>query len=1145
MQPTTNENALRKELNGALKEVRSLKAALSSARRSIAEQSSKFTETETQARAFATRELHTLAETESLRVRLKSLEVQNNSRLGKLTRNLSKNLKEKISLNAQETAAAAKISELGLFDEVFYVHRYPEILDTGLEPLVHYLKFGGGERKDPGGLFDTDFYLKQIGDAEHIDNALVHYVYEGAAAKLNPNILFQTDYYLRQHPDAISNALAHFISTKAENRHSPSPYFDLAFYGNNNPDVVASGVNLLEHFLVSGAFEGRDPNLYFDSQFYSQSANLESKPFFQMEPVSSQDALSRFYAQASLFLRREKPLSNPLIHYIEHGEEAGLDPHPLFSPAFYKTKNVTSAKISPFKHFLIEGRSRGYRTHPLFDANFYLEKNTDVSDSGVDAFSHFLASGFKEKRSPHPLFDTKYYLEQNPDVKSSGVNPLIHFLQIGSREGRNPSATFDVNYYVAKYKDVIPEGMNALKHYATEGARRGFLTNKTGEAEVSAWEDVDPADIVFETYLDTIDVSIVIPSYKQNDFTLRCLKSLATHQSRYRFEVIVVDDCSPDDTGEKLSRIAGLRYFKNSQNLGFVTTCNRGVTEARGEFVVLLNNDTIVLDRWLDELIDTFYTHPKAGLVGSKLIYPDGALQDAGSIVYSDGDAANFGRDDDADKPEYNYVRAVDYCTGAALAMRREHYLKLGGFGEEYRPIYWEDVDLAFKVRKDGFECLYQPFSVVIHFEGVTCGRNTNAGLKQKQVVNQKTFGAKWASELPDQPEHTSKPFIEWNRDNRRKVLFVTCLTPQADRDAGSTLTIEWLKAFKSWHYDVTFFPTSLSHDGKYTEYLQKEGIKCIYAPFVKSPAQYFSNLKDEYDLVVICRIEVFDEHFAAIKAKCPSAKFVFQTIDLHYLRTKREAEILSSPDLMAESDKLKTQELAAIKLADMSIVVSPQEVEILKAELANPKVMCIPFSTQILKLDTPLEERRDLVFVGGYGHQPNADAVIYFAKEVLPLIKRELPEVRFFIIGGGATDEVKQLANFDVIVTGMAPDLTRYLKYAKLSVAPLRFGAGLKGKILSSLGAGLPCVTTSIGLEGTGLTPDENIVVADSPEDIARRVVEVYRDKALWQKLADNGYRFVERNFSPEKIARDIRTLLTSLKLEIDEAGSTSSSTR
>ncbi|MDR3617282.1 MAG: glycosyltransferase [Candidatus Obscuribacterales bacterium] len=1133
MQPKINEYALKEELNVALKEVQTLKDELSSARRSIAEQNSRIIDAEAQARSFAARELHALAETESLRVRLKYLEVQNNSRLGKLTRNLSKNLKEKISLNAQEAATATKISELGLFDEVFYVHRYPEILDTGLEPLVHYLKFGGRERKDPSGLFDTSFYLKQVNDADRVENALVHYVSEGAAAKLNPNRLFESEYYLRQSPDASSNALAHFAASKGAAKLSPSPYFDLAFYGENNPDVVASGVNLLEHYLVSGAFEGRDPNLFFDSQFYLQTANLESKPFFQMEPASTQESLSRFYSQAAVFLRREKRLSNPLIHYIEHGEEEGLYPHPLFSPIFYKTKNITPAKIPPLKHFLIEGRVRGYRTHPLFDANFYLEKNNDVAECGVDAFSHFLVSGFKEKRSPHPLFDTRYYLEQNADVKSSGVNPLIHFLQIGAKEGRNPSAAFDIDYYVEKYRDAIPDGANALIHYVTEGARKGFLPNKSGEVEVSIWEDADPADISFQTYVDSVDVSIVVPSYKQNDFTLRCLKSLATHQSRYRFEVIVVDDCSPDDTEEKLSHIVGLRYFKNSENMGFVMTCNRGVAEARGEFVALLNNDTIVLEHWLDELIDTFYTHPKAGLVGSKLIYPDGALQDAGSIVYSDGDAANFGRDDAADKPEYNYVRAVDYCTGAALAMRREHYLKLGGFGEEYRPIYWEDVDLAFKVRRDGFECLYQPFSVVIHFEGVTCGRNTNTGLKQKQILNQKTFGAKWASELPNQPKHTNKPFIEWNRDNRRKVLFVTCLTPQADRDAGSTLTIEWLKAFKNLHYDITFFPTSLSHEGKYTEYLQKEGIKCIYAPYVKSPNAFFSALKDEYDLVVICRIEVFDEHFATLKEKCPSAKFVFQTIDLHYLRTKREAEVLSSPALLAESEILKEQELSALRIADMSIVVSPEEVEILKGELPNPKVMCIPFSTQIQKLETPFEERRDLVFVGGYGHQPNADAVVYFAKEVFPLIKMELPEVRFFIIGGGATEEVKQLANFDIVVTGMAPDLTKYLKYAKLSVAPLRFGAGLKGKILSSLGAGLPCVATNVGLEGTGLTPDENILVANSPQDFAKKVVEVYRNKSQWQKLAYNGYQFVERNFSPEKIALDIKSLLMDLKIE------------
>ena len=1133
MQSKIDENSLKEELGAAQKEIETLKQELSSAKRSLAEQNTRLVSTDAQARSFATRELHALAETESLRVRLRYLEAQNNSRLGKLTRNLSKNLKEKIALSAQEAAIAAKISELGLFDEVFYTHRYPEILDTGVEPLVHYLKFGGKERKDPSGLFDTSSYLKQISDADKVENALSHYVTEGAAAKINPNKAFETEYYLKQAPDASSNALAHFVAAGAQKKLSPSPYFDMPYYAANNPDVVAAGVNLLEHFLISGAFEGRDPNLFFDTEHYSRTAKLDSKPFFQMEPTPSVESLSRFYSQAAAFLKREEKLANPLFHYIEVGEETGLFPHPLFSPVFYKAKAMASSKTPPLKHFLLEGRIRGYRTHPLFDANFYLEKNSDVAECGVDPFSHFLSSGYKEKRSPHPLFDARYYLEHNADVKNSGVNPLVHFLQIGAREGRNPSASFDVNYYLEKYQDAMPADANALIHYATEGARKGFLTNKSAEVEVSDLEEVDPSKISFPRYTDNIEVSVVIPSYKQNDFTLRCLKSLALHQTRYRFEVVVVDDCSPDDTEAKLSSIEGLRYLKNAENMGFVMTCNRGVAESRGEFIALLNNDTVVLDRWLDELIDTFRTHPTAGLVGCKLIYPDGALQDAGSIVYSDGDAANFGRDDSADKPEYNYVRAVDYCTGAGLAIRRELYLTLGGFGEEYRPIYWEDVDLAFKVRQAGFEVLYQPFSTIIHFEGVTCGRNTNTGLKAKQVLNQKTFGAKWAQELPNQPKHTNKPFIEWNRHNRKKVLFVTCLTPQADRDAGSTLTIEWLKAFKDLHYDVTFFPTSLSHEGVYTEHLQKMGIKCIYAPFIKKPDAFFSTLKDEYDLIYICRIEIFDEYFQTIKEKCPSAKFVFQTIDLHYLRTKREAEILASAPLLAESDKLKKQELKAIENADMSIVVSTQEVEILKGELKNPKVMCVPFSTQAEKLETPFDQRRDLIFIGGYGHQPNADAVVFFAKDVLPLIQAKIPDVRFFIIGGGVTEQVKNLANFNVIVTGMAPDLNKYLKFAKLSVAPLRFGAGLKGKILSSLGAGLPCVTTTIGWEGTGLTPDENILIADTPEDLAQKVVDIYSDNGQWRKLANNGYEFVQRNFSPEKIAGDIKSMLVKLKLE------------
>src|SRR5436309_10337407 len=389
-----------------------------------------------------------------------------------------------------------------------------------------------------------------------------------------------------------------------------------------------------------------------------------------------------------------------------------------------------------------------------------------------------------------------------------------------------------------------------------------------------------------------VEISIIIPVFNQLRFTQACLASLQENQGTERFEVIVVDDCSTDGTAEAVALMPGVVYMHNETNSGFIASCNRGAEKARGNYLTFLNNDTLVRDDWLSALMDTFVEDPYAGIVGSKHIYPDGRLLEAVGVIWRDAAGWNYGELDDASKPEYNYLREVDYCSAAALMIPKALFRDVGGFDSCYAPGYYEDTDLAFKVRRAGYKVLYQPLSKVIHYEGATGGTDLASGTKKYQDINRSRFARTWAAELMAKPANGEMAFLRQPPPGRKNILVIDHYIPSPDRDSGSLRMFQILKLLRQLGHHITFVPDNLTDIRHYGDELRRRGIKVVRHPYVKKVRDYLVSHGSEFDVVILSRCDFAHKHIADVRLHAPQSRIIFDTVDLHSLRAHREAQI-------------------------------------------------------------------------------------------------------------------------------------------------------------------------------------------------------------------------------------------------------------
>jgi GT2 family glycosyltransferase len=624
-------------------------------------------------------------------------------------------------------------------------------------------------------------------------------------------------------------------------------------------------------------------------------------------------------------------------------------------------------------------------------------------------------------------------------------------------------------------------------------------------------------------------VSIIIPCHNHVAFTERCLIALfETLPAEFRGEILVIDDASTDRTSISLEHWKGrherLRVLRNQENLGFVRSCNKAAHQATGEFLVFLNNDTIPLLGWLPPLLRTFGDYPDAGAVGGKLIYPDGTLQEAGAIIFSDGSGANFGRKDyEVSHPLYEHVRPVDYCSGALLATPRTLFIQQGAFDEGYCPAYYEDADYCFKLRQAGYQIYYQPRSRIVHHEGATAGVDLTQGVKKHQLRNRKTFVRRWTHVLRDRPapkshfdqkawyDLASRTVLDCSGKLRGKRAIVCSPTmPEFDRESGSQRIYDLIDFLQSAGWSVTFACKS-ERQSRYANLLQQRGVATYAGSNVANDDLITTG---RFDLAVLAFWHVAEEYLPLIRSLSPDTRVLVDSIDLHFVRNARRSFQVAGdqrPGLLDRNYGSELiRELNAYAAADGVLAVSQKEADLVN-DLAADRGLAhhAPDGEILAASPVPFDDRKGILFVGNFKHPPNVVAVEKLCTGILPYLDHDiLANHPVLIVGHGLNEKVRRFAEGlpHVHMVGWVPSLVPYLHSARITVVPLSYGAGTKRKLIQALMAGTPTVSTSTGVEGLDLINEEHVLVADDPQSFAQAVARLLHNSELWHRLARHG---------------------------------------
>ena len=608
-----------------------------------------------------------------------------------------------------------------------------------------------------------------------------------------------------------------------------------------------------------------------------------------------------------------------------------------------------------------------------------------------------------------------------------------------------------------------------------------------------------------------VEVSIIIPAYNNLNLTLNCLISVLLFTTKIKYEIILIDDNSSKINYKTL----GLKFkiIRNKKNIGFIKSNNLASKEARGKFLFFLNNDTIVNTTTITELRNSYFLNERVGAVGSKSLALSNLIQEAGAFTFKSGTCWNYGRSKSSDQNIYNFTREVDYVSACSLFIKKKLFHKLGFFDERYCPAYYEDVDLAFKIRQKKLLVLYEPKSTLYHIEGATSGLDIESGIKRYQKINKSKFVKKWSKELQKYPLNLNQKL---KIEDEKRILIVDDLVPDFIRDAGSFYMHNFIQILLYFKFKITILASEQNlNDNFYFSnkaMLERQGIEII-PKNVMYNEDFLSLRINHFSKIILTRPNNFDLCYKHIKNK---KKIIYCMVDFHQQRLIRSLNINKKKNQDNNYFLISKLENKALKLARKTLVYGTQDKkELLKQKKINrKKILLFPLVNLIVKKKNifKFSKINNLIFIGNFNHNPNLVSLNNFINNFFLKLCKINENINLNVIGN--LENYKKIIHNKIIYNGRVDDLSPFFEKTIFSVIPIEYGAGISGKLLYSMSRGIPCLVSKFIKDQMNLTDRINCIEIDYTKDI-NFYNKLINNKALVSKLSNNSLKYIKNNYS------------------------------
>jgi GT2 family glycosyltransferase/glycosyltransferase involved in cell wall biosynthesis len=597
--------------------------------------------------------------------------------------------------------------------------------------------------------------------------------------------------------------------------------------------------------------------------------------------------------------------------------------------------------------------------------------------------------------------------------------------------------------------------------------------------------------------------SVIVLAFRCVELLADCLRSVTSQRASCSYEVIVVDNGATPEVRALLDDFATrARVVRSRANRGFAGGCNFGASAAQGEYLVFVNDDAVPAVDWLEQLVTFADERPRSGAVSGMVQFPDGTIQEAGGIIWREGVAAVFGRGKNPDACEVAHARQVDYASGCGFLVRRRAFEEVGGFDERYFPAYYEDADLCLTLRAHGWEVWYTPTARLVHVESASIGPDKPLIFR----INETRFKDKWLERLRSHVAQSGDRERDFAaaanraRPSAGRVLVIDDRAPELGLGSGYDRMRRTVEALVRGDWTVLFHPTKVTGGAD----LGRLGIDVI-----DNLEDRLAAMDERVDAIVVSRPHNLD---AALRARHqhPEAALVYDAEALFFRRFERAAALhglLTSETeaALAQADAMRAIERSIGAQADAVVTISRDERDWFTAAGARCPVIAVPpLPERPHVTPEPFDLRRGALFVAGWlagPKSPNADGLVWFARHVLPSIRAELPWASVSITGRNPPARVAALATPQLSFLGHVGDLAQAYGTARVALAPIRFGSGVKLKTIESLAHGVPIVATTIGAEGIPPRWRRCVDVADDPGEFARLVCELLTDGSAWER--------------------------------------------